>query len=170
MNIKIGTINFMGIRNIAFAVTLILTVIALGSWFTKGINFGLDFTGGTLIELTYEQPADLGKVRGQLVGAGYEDAVVQSFGDARDVLVRMPSEDPELGKKVATALQQADTGNPANLKRVEYVGPQVGEELRDQGASACSWRWVASCCTSASASSGSSPSGRSSRWCTMRSS
>ncbi len=133
MNIKIGTINFMGIRNIAFAVTLILTVIALGSWFTKGINFGLDFTGGTLIELTYEQPADLGKVRGQLVGAGYEDAVVQSFGDARDVLVRMPSEDPELGKKVATALQQADTGNPANLKRVEYVGPQVGEELRDQG-------------------------------------
>lgn len=57
MNIKIGTINFMGIRNIAFAVTLILTVIALGSWFTKGINFGLDFTGGTLIELTYEQPA-----------------------------------------------------------------------------------------------------------------
>ncbi|MEX6786488.1 protein translocase subunit SecF, partial [Pseudomonas aeruginosa] len=68
MNIKIGTINFMGIRNIAFAVTLILTVIALGSWFTKGINFGLDFTGGTLIELTYEQPADLGKVRGQLVG------------------------------------------------------------------------------------------------------
>ncbi len=80
MNIKIGTINFMGIRNVAFAVTLILTVIALGSWFTKGINFGLDFTGGTLIELTYEQPADLGKVRGQLVGAGYEDAVVQSFG------------------------------------------------------------------------------------------
>ncbi len=133
MNIKIGTINFMGIRNVAFAVTLILTVIALGSWFTKGINFGLDFTGGTLIELTYEQPADLGKVRGQLVGAGYEDAVVQSFGDARDVLVRMPSEDPELGKKVATALQQADAGNPANLKRVEYVGPQVGEELRDQG-------------------------------------
>lgn len=170
MNIKIGTINFMGIRNVAFAVTLILTVIALGSWFTKGINFGLDFTGGTLIELTYEQPADLGKVRGQLVGAGYEDAVVQSFGDARDVLVRMPSEDPELGKKVATALQQADAGNPANLKRVEYVGPQVGEELRDQGGLGMLLRWAASCCTSASASSGSSPSVRSSRWCTMRSS
>jgi preprotein translocase subunit SecF len=54
MNIKIGTINFMGVRNIAFAGTLILTLIALGSWFTKGINFGLDFTGGTLIELTYQ--------------------------------------------------------------------------------------------------------------------
>ncbi|WP_374441112.1 protein translocase subunit SecF [Pseudomonas panipatensis] len=133
MNIKIGTINFMGVRNIAFAGTLILTLIALGSWFTKGINFGLDFTGGTLIELTYQQPAELGKVRQELVKAGYAEAVVQSFGDTKDVLVRMPSEDPELGKKVAAALQAADTGNPASLKRVEYVGPQVGEELRDQG-------------------------------------
>ncbi|SDH61778.1 protein translocase subunit SecF [Pseudomonas panipatensis] len=133
MNIKIGTINFMGVRNVAFAGTLILTLIALGSWFTKGINFGLDFTGGTLIELTYQQPAELGKVRQELVKAGYAEAVVQSFGDTKDVLVRMPSEDPELGKKVAAALQAADTGNPASLKRVEYVGPQVGEELRDQG-------------------------------------
>ncbi|KES20923.1 preprotein translocase subunit SecF [Pseudomonas sp. AAC] len=128
-----GTINFMGVRNIAFAATLVLTLIALGSWITKGINFGLDFTGGTLIELNYQQPADLGKVRDELVKAGYAEAVVQSFGDTRDVLVRMPSEDPELGKKVAAALQQADTQNPASLKRVEYVGPQVGEELRDQG-------------------------------------
>lgn len=133
MNIKIGTINFMGVRNIAFAATLVLTLIALGSWFTKGLNFGLDFTGGTLIELNYQQPADLGKVRDELVKAGYAEAVVQSFGDTKDVLVRMPSEDPELGKKVAAALQQADAQNPASLKRVEYVGPQVGEELRDQG-------------------------------------
>ena len=133
MNIKIGTINFMGVRDIAFAATLVLTLIALGSWITKGINFGLDFTGGTLIELNYQHPADLGKVRDELVKAGYAEAVVQSFGDTRDVLVRMPSEDPELGKKVAAALQQADTQNPASLKRVEYVGPQVGEELRDQG-------------------------------------
>ncbi|MDF3935025.1 protein translocase subunit SecF [Pseudomonas citronellolis] len=133
MNIKIGTINFMGVRNIAFALTLILTLIALGSWFTKGLNFGLDFTGGTLIELNYQQPADLAKVREELGKAGYHEAVVQSFGDTKDVLVRMPSEDPELGKKVAGALQAADTANPASLKRVEYVGPQVGEELRDQG-------------------------------------
>ena len=133
MNIKIGTINFMGVRNIAFAGTLILTLIALGSWFVKGINFGLDFTGGTSIKLAYEQPADLSKVREQLVAAGFNEAVVQSFGDTRDVLVRMPSEDPELGKKVAAALQQADTSNPAKVNGVEYVGPQVGEELRDQG-------------------------------------
>ncbi|QRY79199.1 protein translocase subunit SecF [Pseudomonas sp. PDNC002] len=133
MNIKIGTINFMGVRNIAFAATLILTLIALGSWFVKGINFGLDFTGGTSIKLAYEQPADLAKVREQLVAAGYNEAVVQSFGDTRDVLVRMPSEDPELGKKVAAALQKADANNPAKVNGVEYVGPQVGEELRDQG-------------------------------------
>ncbi|OBY90781.1 MULTISPECIES: protein translocase subunit SecF [Pseudomonas] len=133
MNIKIGTINFMGVRNIAFAATLILTLIALGSWVFKGINFGLDFTGGTSIKLNYEQPADLSKVREQLVAAGYSEAVVQSFGDTRDVLVRMPSEDPELGKKVATALQKADASNPAKVNGVEYVGPQVGEELRDQG-------------------------------------
>ncbi|MBO3274939.1 protein translocase subunit SecF [Pseudomonas schmalbachii] len=133
MDIKIGTINFMGVRNVAFAATLALTLLALFSWFTKGINLGLDFTGGTLIELTYEQPAELGKVREQLVAAGYTEAVVQSFGDAKDVLVRMPSDDPELGKKVAAALQQADTSNVASLKRVEFVGPQVGEELRDQG-------------------------------------
>ncbi|MDH1012333.1 protein translocase subunit SecF [Pseudomonas nicosulfuronedens] len=133
MNIKIGTINFMGVRNIAFAATLLLTLIALGSWVFKGINFGLDFTGGTSIKLSYEQPADLSKVREQLVAAGYSEAVVQSFGDTKDVLVRMPSEDPELGKKVATALQQADASNPAKVNGVEYVGPQVGEELRDQG-------------------------------------
>ncbi|MDF3865715.1 protein translocase subunit SecF [Pseudomonas denitrificans (nom. rej.)] len=133
MNIKIGTINFMGVRNVAFAATLILTLIALGSWVFKGINFGLDFTGGTSIKLSYEQPADLSKVREQLVAAGYSEAVVQSFGDTRDVLVRMPSEDPELGKKVATALQKADASNPAKVNGVEYVGPQVGEELRDQG-------------------------------------
>ncbi|MCJ1885565.1 protein translocase subunit SecF [Pseudomonas sp. LA21] len=133
MNIKIGTINFMGVRNIAFAGTLILTLIALGSWFVKGINFGLDFTGGTSIKLAYEQSADLAKVREQLVAAGFGEAVVQSFGDTRDVLVRMPSEDPELGKKVAAALQKADASNPAKVNGVEYVGPQVGEELRDQG-------------------------------------
>ncbi|WP_152225368.1 protein translocase subunit SecF [Pseudomonas sp. SCB32] len=133
MNIKIGTINFMGVRNIAFAGTLILTLIALGSWFVKGINFGLDFTGGTSIKLAYEQPADLAKVREQLVAAGFGEAVVQSFGDTKDVLVRMPSEDPELGKKVAAALQKADASNPAKVNGVEYVGPQVGEELRDQG-------------------------------------
>ena len=127
------TINFMGVRNVAFGVTVLLTVLALFSMFHKGMNYGLDFTGGTLIELTYEKPADLTKVRNELVTAGFHDAVVQSFGATTDLLVRMPGDDPLLGNKVAAALGQADTSNPAVIKRVEFVGPQVGEELRDQG-------------------------------------
>ena len=125
------TINFMGVRNIAFAFTLLLTLLALVSLFTKGLNLGLDFTGGTQIELSYEQPADLGNIREQLAGAGYGDAVVQSFGATTDVVVRMQGDDPELGNKVAAALRQA--GEQLEVKKVEFVGPQVGEELRDQG-------------------------------------
>jgi preprotein translocase subunit SecF len=112
---------------------MLLTVLALFSWFYKGLNFGLDFTGGTLIELTYERPADLGKVREELTAAGYTEAVVQSFGATTDLLVRMPGEDPQLGTQVAEALRKSGADNPATIKRVEFVGPQVGEELRDQG-------------------------------------
>ena len=127
------TINFMGVRNVAFAVTVLLTVLALFSMFHKGMNYGLDFTGGTLIELTYEKPADLGLVRDELSKAGYHDAIVQNFGATTDLLVRMPGEDPQLGNQVAAALQKVGGDNPATVKRVEFVGPQVGEELRDQG-------------------------------------
>ncbi|MBI6565048.1 protein translocase subunit SecF [Pseudomonas synxantha] len=127
------TINFMGVRNIAFGVTVLLTVLALFSWFHKGLDYGLDFTGGTLIELTYEKPADVTLVRDELVKAGYHEAVVQSFGATTDLLVRMPGEDPQLGHQVAEALQKVGGDNPASVKRVEFVGPQVGEELRDQG-------------------------------------
>ena len=127
------TINFMGVRNVAFGVTVLLTVLALFSWWQKGLNFGLDFTGGTLIELTYERPADLKAVRAELVDSGFHEAVVQSFGATTDLLVRMPGDDPQLGNKVAAALQKAGGDNPATVKRVEFVGPQVGEELRDQG-------------------------------------
>ncbi|CRM55475.1 MULTISPECIES: protein translocase subunit SecF [Pseudomonas] len=127
------TINFMGVRNIAFGATVLLTVLALFSWFHKGLNYGLDFTGGTLIELTYEKPADVTLVRSELVKAGYHEAIVQSFGATTDLLVRMPGEDPQLGHQVAEALQKVGGDNPASVKRVEFVGPQVGEELRDQG-------------------------------------
>lgn len=127
------TINFMGVRNVAFGVTVLLTVLALFSWFHKGLNYGLDFTGGTLIELTYEKPADVTKVRAQLNEAGYNEAIVQSFGATTDLLVRMPGEDPQLGHQVAEALLKVGGDNPASVKRVEFVGPQVGEELRDQG-------------------------------------
>jgi len=127
------TINFMGVRNIAFAITMALTLLAFFSMWQKGLNYGLDFTGGTLIELTYEKPANLQQVRDQLVEAGYHEAVVQNFGATTDLLVRMAGEDPQLGTEVANALRAAGGDNPATVKRVEFVGPQVGEELRDQG-------------------------------------
>ncbi|MEW6177071.1 protein translocase subunit SecF [Stutzerimonas frequens] len=126
-------INFMGVRHLAFALTVLLTIASLGSLVVKGLNFGLDFTGGTLIELGYERPVGLEQVRGQLVQAGFTDAVVQSFGATTDVLVRMPGDDPQLGERIASALRNADGGNSVSVKRVEFVGPAVGEELRDQG-------------------------------------
>ncbi|QKE64354.1 protein translocase subunit SecF [Aquipseudomonas campi] len=126
-------INFMGIRHVAFAVTVLLTLVSLGSLAVKGLNFGLDFTGGTLIELGYEKPADLTLVREQLGQAGYTDAMVQSFGATTDVLVRMRGDDPQLGNQVADALRKVGGDNAFTIKRVEFVGPAVGEELRDQG-------------------------------------
>jgi preprotein translocase subunit SecF len=126
-------INFMGIRYLAFSLTVLLTVASLASLAIKGLNFGLDFTGGTLIELSYEQPVALDQVRSQLAGSGFGDAVVQSFGATTDVLVRMPGDDPMLGERIASALRAGDAGSAITVKRVEFVGPAVGEELRDQG-------------------------------------
>lgn len=128
-----STIRFMAIRNLAFAITVLLTVIGLGALFAKGLNFGLDFTGGTLIELQYEKPADLELIKRELGQAGYADAVVQSFGATTDVLVRLAGDDPHLGNSVSAALRKIDPTVGFEVKRVEFVGPQVGEELRDQG-------------------------------------
>ena len=113
-------INFMGVRHLAFALTVLLTIASLGSLVVKGLNFGLDFTGGTLIELGYERPVGLEQVRGQLVQAGFTDAVVQSFGATTDVLVRMPGDDPQLGERIASALRNADGGNSVNVKRRSF--------------------------------------------------
>lgn len=125
-------INFMGIRHAAFAVTVLLTLVSLGSLAVKGLNFGLDFTGGALIELNYEQPADLAKVREQLAEAGYGDALVQHFGATTDVVVRLQGDDPQLGNRLAADLDKM-SAEQFSVKRVEFVGPAVGEELRDQG-------------------------------------
>lgn len=126
------TINFMGVRVIAVSIALILFLASLGSIAVKGFNFGLDFTGGTLVELNYAEAADLNSIRGQLQAGGFEDAVVQSFGAITDVLIRTPGDDPELGQQIAAVLEQSSTEN-FSVKRVEFVGPAVGEELRDQG-------------------------------------
>ena len=126
-------INFMGVRHVAFALTVLLTLASLASLAVKGLNFGLDFTGGTLVELSYEKPVALDQVRTQLSASGYGDAVVQSFGATTDVLVRMPGDDPLLGERIADVLRGGEAASAITVKRVEFVGPAVGEELRDQG-------------------------------------
>lgn len=115
------------------AVLILSSLLALG---IRGINFGIDFTGGVVLELSFLQAADLEQVRESLEQAGYGDAVVQSFGTPRDVLVRMlPEEGTDnnvLGRKVLTAIQSGNAG--VELRRTEVVGGQVGAELAEKGA------------------------------------
>lgn len=125
-------LNFMGHRRMLAIVSLVLLAISLGSLAVKGLNFGLDFTGGAQIEVGYEQPADVTDIRNVLNEAGYRDVVVQFFGNNTDVLIRMQEDNnPRLGDEVLALLSQ--TRDDVELRRNEFVGPQVGEELRENG-------------------------------------
>ena len=127
-------IDFIGKRKIAWVVSAILIVISITSLVSRGLNLGIDFTGGTLVEVGYENSVELTPIRSALENAQFKDVIVQHFGTAKDVLIRLPSSEDknsaELSNKVLEALQP--TGEPA-MRRVEFVGPQVGEELRDDG-------------------------------------
>ncbi|WP_150303249.1 protein translocase subunit SecF [Pseudomonas saliphila] len=127
-----STINFMSLRKFFFAVAVVLMIGSIASLAIKQLNLGLDFTGGALIELNYAEPADLESIRGMLAEAGWDNAVVQNFGSSSDVLIRLPSENPDLGAELARLIQ-AEEGGEVTVKRVEFIGPQVGEELRDKG-------------------------------------
>ncbi len=130
------SINFMAGRKIALIISAIILAIGIASLFGRGINFGLDFTGGTLIEVAYPEAPDLGDVRQALTDAGYDDFVVQTFGAARDIVVRMPADEAdESGAALSNAVLAAlRSHEPAiDLRRVEFVGPQVGQELAEQG-------------------------------------
>ncbi|AMO56012.1 preprotein translocase subunit SecF [Endozoicomonas montiporae] len=125
-------INFMRLRFIATILSVVLVAGSIVSLATKGLSWGLDFTGGTLIELVYDNPVSTEEIREQLVDSGYTDAVVQEFGSAQDILVRMPGEDPGLARVLSELLNDQYDG-VVEVKRVEFVGPQVGEQLREQG-------------------------------------
>lgn len=130
---EIKVIPFMSKRLLAAAFSGLLILVSLGSLAVQGLNFGLDFTGGTLIEIGYEEPADLTVLRGHLRDAGFPEARVQYFGSERDVVIRLQQDDdPELGDQVATQLRD-QYDQSLSLRRAEFVGPQVGEELRDRG-------------------------------------
>nr|VFK38274.1 MAG: protein translocase subunit secF [Candidatus Kentron sp. TC] len=133
---KTTTIDFMGQRKYAVVFSAILVSLSLISLVVRGIDFGIDFTGGTIVEIGYPEPADLGAVRVRLEDAGFVGAVVQHFGTTHDVLVRLPSrgtvDKAALSSQVVRELQ-AEAGVALDLRRVEFVGPRVGEELTEQG-------------------------------------
>ena len=124
--------NFMGLRKFALAFSILMLVASVVSLSTKGIVFGLDFSGGTQIEVGYEKPADVSVLRQQLVSAGFESPVVVHFGAETDVLIRLQGEpDQTLAERVYSVLQS--NGDNIELRRVDFDGPQVGEELREDG-------------------------------------
>ncbi|MCW8852321.1 MAG: protein translocase subunit SecF, partial [Gammaproteobacteria bacterium] len=127
-------INFMSKRKLAMVFSLILMTISIGSIFTKGLNFGIDFTGGYLIEAGYQYDVDLDRVRSALVDAKFKDAQVQNFGSSKDIIVRIaPRADinkATIGDSILNVLKTT-SDKPVEMRRVEFVGPQVGDELRD---------------------------------------
>ena len=137
MQILSGSMNidFMGRRRLAMFLSTVLILASLGSLVVRGLAFGIDFTGGTLIEVAYPQAADLAEVRGLLADAGFPDAQVQHFGTAREVLVRVAPRksqaSAQISEQILDALRSKVPG--VEMRRVEFVGPQVGEELTEQG-------------------------------------
>lgn len=127
--------DLMGKRNIALILSGILMLIALGAIIVRGLNLGIDFTGGTLVEVGYPQAVELPVVREALAKDGFDDAVIQHFGTSKDVLIRLaPRDDIEsavVSDRAFNAMQGIDSG--ADLRRVEFVGPQVGDELTEDG-------------------------------------
>ncbi len=127
--------NFMAKRKIAMFASITLILIGIGSLIFRGLEFGIDFTGGTLIEVGYQQEANLVQIRNALVDGGFTDASVQYFGNNKDVLIRLAPTEGEGKDKISEAVLSALKGQnkEISLRRVEFVGPQVGGELKNDG-------------------------------------
>ena len=126
-------IPFMNYRRFATIASLVLLILSIGSLGFKGLNLGLDFSGGTLIEVSYEKAADLIEIRDLMTNNGFDDFQVVNFGSNSDVLIKVADKDgnSQLGDVIYKFLQDDDPST--ELKRIEFVGPQIGSELRDQG-------------------------------------
>ena len=124
--------NFMGIRKYAVIFSAILLTVSAWSLYTQGLVLGLDFSGGTQIEVGYDSPADVSALRQKLENAGFKNPVVVQFGPETDVLIRLQGEpDQELAEQMVEVLKT--DGQEIDLRRVDFVGPQIGEELREDG-------------------------------------
>ena len=126
-------IPFMSYRRFATIGSLVLLIMSIGSLGFKGLNLGLDFSGGTLIEVSYEEAADLVDIRDLMTSNGFDDFQVVNFGSNSDVLIKVADKNgnSQLGDVIYKFLLDADPST--ELKRIEFVGPQIGSELRDQG-------------------------------------
>ena len=129
-------IPFMSWGKYTTTISLVTFLLAIFFLATKGLNLGVDFTGGTVMEVGYTQSVDVNKIRNTLSALGMSDASVQNFGTSSDVLIRLPAKagvsSAKLSETVMTALRQSD--NTVEMRRVEFVGPQVGEELVESGS------------------------------------
>ena len=129
-------IPFMSYATVTSIVSALTFVAAVGALLFYGLNFGVDFTGGTVLEVSYSQPANIPAIRDSLQKHGYPEAMVQNFGTSRDVLIRMPVKEgvtsAKLSEQVLQILRQQGAG--VEMRRVEFVGPQVGKELVNDGA------------------------------------
>ena len=138
---RVPRIDFMGPRRIAVAISIVLVVVSIASLVVRGLELGLDFTGGVLIEVGYDGDADLEQIRTTLTDAGFDGAVVQNFGALNDVLIRLPpvseeqeAEGVDIGDRVMAALAAQDAS--VQERRTEFVGPQIGEDLVEAGGTA----------------------------------
>ncbi len=137
MNIfsKTTSIDFMRRRRVTATLSILAIIISIVSLSTRGLNLGIDFTGGVLLEVGYPEAADLAQIRGTLGVEGFGEAQIQNFGTARDVMIRLlPREgmdSSQLGEEILQVLRAS--GADVSLRRVEFVGPQVGEELTEDG-------------------------------------
>ena len=139
MQLFSGTPNlpFMKYRRVAMIASILVTVVSLGSLLTRGLNFGIDFTGGVILEVAYPQEVDLGAIRTDLAAAGFDKAQVQNFGSVSDVLIRLPpfpekADSQAMQDQIMTVLRKRNA--EPKLQRIENVGEQVGEDFAEQGA------------------------------------
>jgi len=141
---KKTSIGFMAQRRIWYVVSAVVLIAAMISFLVRGLNLGIDFTGGVVLELEFPQAADLQKVRGSLEEAGFAHAAVQSFGTPREVMVRLLPQEGEDTNKVAQNVLAAIQAHEPNveLRRTEVVGPQVGAELANKGSLAILFTFV----------------------------
>lgn len=128
-------IDFMGKRKVGLVISSLLIILSIASLASEGLTFGIDFTGGTLVEVGYSESVELDAIRKSLSESEFNDAVIQYFGSANDVLIRIPPSEglnnADISNKILGLL--ADTGTNIEMRRIEFVGPQVGEELKEDG-------------------------------------